>query len=103
MSAEWLQSIGVTPAQEVLKTLEDEKVDLETLKGLSDDHLKELGFKIGERSKISKAGQPASGISLSSLFSPLASLLSPLAFSPLLSSPLLHWKSIGVELGWNAL
>lgn len=56
---EWLGSINVKASEEIFALLEEEEVDLEALKSLSDAELKEMGFKLGDRSKIRKAAFPA--------------------------------------------
>ena len=57
---QWLQSVQVELDNAVKQTLASEKIDLKALFGNA-DNLKELGFKMGERSKILqglKAQQP---------------------------------------------
>ena len=48
----WLQSIGVDAEQPVFDKMTKEKVDIVALKGLTDEQLKELGFRMGDSSKI---------------------------------------------------
>lgn len=54
----------VSTYEGVKKNLENEKVDTDALKGLKIEDLRELGFKMGERSKILQANQPSSGSKL---------------------------------------
>ena len=54
---EFLESIGVVASDEILQALTEEEVDAKAIIGLTDEQLKELGFKMGARSKILQAAK----------------------------------------------
>ena len=78
---QWLQSVQVELDNAVKQTLASEKIDLKALFGNA-DNLKELGFKMGERSKILqglKAQQPTvTFLGIFALFLPHLSRRTPL-------------------------
>ena len=51
----WLADIHVVLSESVCAKLIEEKVDVDAVKGLDDTQLKELGFLMGDRSKILQA------------------------------------------------
>ena len=52
---DFLRSRNVDLSEEVLKNLEEEKIDnVKSVQGLNEDELKGLGFKLGERKNILK-------------------------------------------------
>lgn len=57
---DWLAKLGVTLSEDVKLCCKDEKVDADAIQGLSDEQLKQLGFKMGERSKILQFTKPRS-------------------------------------------
>lgn len=54
---DFLRSINVEVSGEVKKNLQTEEVDIDALKGLTDEQLKQLGFTMGGRSKILQANK----------------------------------------------
>ena len=53
----WLEQLGIQPGSSLLAALAEERVDVAAMKLLGTEDLKELGFKLGERAKLSQGLQ----------------------------------------------